>query len=204
MSNRHYRTPAHEPVADTLDFMAALAGPPPRDARRAPPQGKPDPLEEFEQDLQARFSPHEIEGLRKRMARRGPLRELVAERRRAHYLELGGADVDNALEGIRAIISLGHKTLGREAEGRPPVTAGEFVRAVAELRRCLEMRERLMRQALERAAYELREAKRDLQDLACAAAPDAEAAPTPEAPRPATAGLRPSARPQPPPDTLAA
>ncbi len=155
MSNKRYRTPA----------AAAGAGPAPGD--------NPGPA----------CSAEHLDLIRQLMRGGHPLQPLVKERQDAIYADLGGAEVELAISAMAAVIEAGRQVLAQprpapsndEKPPRPLVTAGELIRAVSELRRWHERRERLKEEALLRAAEELQFSRQALHE-ALQEGPEAAAA----------------------------
>ncbi|MCC6573183.1 MAG: hypothetical protein IT462_05265 [Planctomycetes bacterium] len=113
----------------------------------------------------AMYTPEHIEMMREIMRTPHPLQALVKERQDALYAELGGSEVDGVIEGMKSLLKLGQRCLLAEADAPPPadgkrrprplVTAGEFIRATAELRRWTDKRDKLKEEALLRVAEEM-------------------------------------------------
>lgn len=180
MSNKRYRTLAY--AADTG------------------PGDKPGPA----------YSAEHLDLIRQLMRGGHPLQPLVKERQDAIYAELGGSEVELAISAMAAVIAAGRQVLaqplpapsGDEKPPRPVVTAGELIRAVSELRRWHERRERLKEEALLRAADELqfsqqalREALQDGQKAAAAALPLPLPRPNTQTP-PARVAVKPASDPR--------
>ena len=141
MSNKHYRTPASSAPTGQRPVLQA--------------QGRP-----------SMYSPEHLDLIRQVMRTGHPVQALIKEREDEIFAQLGGEDIEIALEGLRAVIRLGQHAIAKAAatpvpadpdvkQPRPLVSASEFIRATMELRRWHERRERLREKAREQAAADL-------------------------------------------------